>query len=107
MSEIKELDQRFNTKGAGTIRIEASVDARTGLVTKYSLAYANLNINSSDNGRVVGFDNSHMYSGFLTEHHCHWFGVVYENTRLVSFDETMERFQRFLQRLKYVYGKDY
>jgi len=107
MAEIKDLDQRFNTKGAGTIRIETSVDVKTGLVTKCSLAYVNLNIHSSDNGRVVGFDNSHVYPGFLTEHHGHWFGGVFENKGFVSFEETKERFQRFLQRLKYVYGKNY
>lgn len=62
MAVTKGLDKRFNTRG-GSIRIETWIDMRTQTVTKYNLAYVNHRIFGGDNGRVVGFDSSHLYVG--------------------------------------------
>ena len=106
MAVTKDLDKRFNTRG-GSIRIETWIDVRTKAVTKYNLAYINHRIFGGDNGRVVGFDNSHTYVGHGSAHHYHWFGRVLENTKFTTFDDTLVRFQRYLRRLKHHYGKDY
>jgi hypothetical protein len=39
-------------------------------VVAYSLAYINLRRYPADNGRVLGYDNSHDH------HHCHFMGEV-------------------------------
>lgn len=103
---MKDIDSRSNTRGGGTIRAETWVDG-TGNVVKYSLTYVNSSIFSADNGRVLGFDNAHFYPGFASEHHYHFMGTVYENRRFVSFDDTLDRFQRLLARLKRRYGRSY
>ena len=41
-----------------------------GKVVKYNLAYINFSIFSEDNGRVLGYDNSH------DGHHRHFMGAV-------------------------------
>ena len=57
-----------------------------GEVVRYSLAYINHRICGVDNGRVLGYDNSHEY------HHRHFMGTVepieFENYRsfLASFE---------------------
>lgn len=107
MSAVKDIDQRSVTRGGGVIRVETWVDSRTGDVVKYALAYVNHSIHGGDNGRVLGFDSSHMYPGFSTAHHTHWFGSVAENRKFVSFAETLDRFQRLLGRLKRHHGKGY
>ena len=47
-----------------------------GDVVKYSLAYINPRIYSLDNGRVLGYDNSHEF------HHRHYIGTV----QAIKFD---------------------
>lgn len=83
------------------------MNVETKEVTKYNLAYINHQICSEDNGRVVGFDNSHQYSGFASEHHYRWLGKVHEVKKFISYDETSEQFQKHLAQLKSQYGKDY
>jgi hypothetical protein len=53
-----------------------------GEVVRYSLAYINHRICGVDNGRVLGYDNSHEY------HHRHFMGTVgpieFENYKSLS-----------------------
>lgn len=56
-----------------------------GKVVAYSLAYINLNRCSVDNGRVLGYDNSHGY------HHRHFMGEV-EAVDFISYAELASRF---------------
>ena len=57
------------------------------IVTRYALAYINDTICQVDNGRVLGFDNAHG------SHHRHYMGSV-EAVKYVSYEATLERFQR-------------
>ncbi|MBV8802153.1 MAG: transcriptional regulator [Gammaproteobacteria bacterium] len=74
------------SKGNGILKRRAWVDEDEE-VTRYSLAYINHYIYSGDNGRVLGYDNSHNY------HHRHHMGetapVVFK-----SFQDIEERFQQ-------------
>lgn len=107
MAVAKDVDDRFTTRGGGTIRVETWVESKTRAVVKYNLAYVNAAIHAGDNGRVLGFDNTHLYPGFSSAHHVHWMGTVYENRRFVSFDTTLDRFERSLRWLKRRYRRSY
>ena len=96
----KDLDERHYTHGGGQIRIETWIDVQTLGVVKYNLAYANPTVSAKDNGRIIGFDNDHLYPGFATPHHCHWNGIVFENPKYHDFDTTLARFERHLKRLR-------
>jgi Family of unknown function (DUF6516) len=61
-------------------------------VVKYSLAYINPRICGVDNGRVLGYDNTHEY------HHRHYMGEV-EDIEFVSYEELVLRFERELYEL--------
>jgi hypothetical protein len=39
MADTKTIDERHNTKGGGTIRLETWQDAKTGKVVRYTMAY--------------------------------------------------------------------
>ena len=54
-------------------------------MVSYSLAYINLRVFAKDNGRVLGYDNSH---GF---HHRHFKGTV-EAVDFSTYDALAERF---------------
>lgn len=41
-------------QGDATIRVETWVDTKTGEVCRYCLAYVNQNLQSTDNGRILG-----------------------------------------------------
>lgn len=58
-----------------------------GKVTGYSLAYINLKRCSADNGRVLGYDNSHDY------HHRHFMGQV-EQMDFTTYAALADRFIR-------------
>jgi len=103
----KTFDKRYTTRGGGRIRVEVWLDPKTKAVVRYSLTYVNPRITSRDSGRVIGFDNSHVYPGFQTAHHVHWFGRVVANDKFQSFGQTELRFQRLLLRLKRRYGTRY
>ena len=103
----KILDKRYTTRGGGRIRIEVWLDLGTKAVVRYNLAYLNPRIMNRDSGRVIGFDNSHVYPGFQSSHHVHWFGRVFENEKFQSYGQTELRFQRLLLRLKQRYGTCY
>lgn len=106
MATTKLIDERSHSRN-GTIRIEAWGDIDTGSIRKYNLAYVNERIFSRDNGRILGFDNSHVYPEFVSTHHGHCLGRVFENRRFVTFADALERFERHLRRLKRRYGREY
>ena len=56
-----------------------------GQIIAYSLAYVNLKIFSRDNGRVLGYDNSHGY------HHRHFMGKV-EVVHFTTYTAHVKRF---------------
>lgn len=106
MAEELVTDRRLITR-KGVIRAQVWVDTKTRVVTRYSYAYINHDLMSGDQGRVVGFDDAHLYPGFSSKHHMHWYGVVYENTLYATQKKAEERFERFLLRLKQQHGKNY
>ena len=57
-----------------------------GEVVRYSLAYINHRVCGVDNGRVLGYDNSHEY------HHRHFMGTV-EPIEFDSYKSLSARFQ--------------
>ncbi len=74
-------------RGGGIIKIEAWENQK-GEIVKYSMAYINPFVFSGDNGRVLGYDNSHNF------HHRHSFGEISEVDDFVSYQELMERFEQ-------------
>ena len=90
--EILLERERFELKsksGGGLLSYEVWGYVLKGktIVTRYNLAYINHAVYSDDNGRVLGFDNAHDY------HHRHFMGKV-ETVEFISYEATMERFQR-------------
>ena len=73
-----------NRAGNGILRFLVSVDEK-GKVAKYSLAYINPRLCSVDNGRVLGYDNSHGY------HHRHYMGQE-EPVEFESYEAIAEQF---------------
>jgi CHASE1-domain containing sensor protein len=61
-------------------------------VVKYSLAYINPRIYAADNGRVLGYDNTHEY------HHRHFMGQV-EKIEFHEYEALVTRFQAELYEL--------
>jgi hypothetical protein len=59
---------------------------RDGQVVKYSLAYINPRLQWADNGRILGYDNSHG------RHHRHFRGME-EAYEFTSFSELAARFE--------------
>jgi hypothetical protein len=57
-----------------------------GQVVHYSLAYINHRVCGVDNGRVLGYDNSHDY------HHRHFMGTV-EPIEFESYEALSKRFE--------------
>lgn len=54
-------------------------------VVRYSLAYINPRISGVDNGRVLGYDNSHGH------HHRHSMGQI-SSVKFSSYEALLERF---------------
>jgi Family of unknown function (DUF6516) len=63
-----------------------------GEVTKYNLAYINYLACRVDNGRVLGYDNSHDH------HHRHFMGTV-ETVEFDNYESLAARFQKEVQEL--------
>ena len=84
----------YKSKGNGILRRQIWVDTE-GAVTRYSLAYINHLIYTSDNGRVLGFDNAHGY------HHKHYMG----NVEPIFFDTFSELEKRFQQEFEVIHAK--
>lgn len=68
------------------LRREVGVDEK-GKITRYNLAYINLQLFSGDNGRVIGFDNAHGY------HHSHYYGKV-EAVSFTSYEDIEMLFEK-------------
>jgi hypothetical protein len=97
-TKVTLLEQvRFELKpksGGGLLRYEVwgVVEKGKTVVTRYNLAYINHALYQGDNGRVLGFDNAHDY------HHRHYLGEI-EAVEFVSYEATLERFQREWQKI--------
>lgn len=107
MAVSKVVDERHRTRGGGIARLELWQDDANAVIVKYSFAYVNPAICSTDDGRVVGFDNSHSYPGHASGDHTHWMGVVRENLGTSDPLEILKRFERALGCLKRHYGRSY
>ena len=85
---IKIIDERFivpSEKGGGVIKFEAwEYDNK---IIKYNMAYINKSIFSNDNGRVIGYDNSHNF------HHKHYLGKITELDDFINYQELVKRFK--------------
>ncbi|SLM27575.1 putative transcriptional regulator [Desulfamplus magnetovallimortis] len=86
----KVVSEQFPVKpkrGGGLIKIEAWENENSEIV-KYSMAYINHQIFSGDNGRVIGYDNTHSF------HHRHYFGEISEVYDFVCYENLLERFEK-------------
>jgi hypothetical protein len=86
----KVIDELFvipKKRGGGLIKIEAWEDSR-GHIVKYSLAYINHEIFSGDNGRVLGYDNTHNY------HHRHYFGEFSVIEDFTTYENLVNQFEQ-------------
>ena len=66
----------------------------------YSLAYVNLRVFAKDNGRVLGYDNSHDF------HHRHFRGAV-EAVDFSTYDALAERFYNEVHELWRIEDEEY
>ena len=95
----KVIDERFYVPeklGGGLIKFEAW--EYQNQIVKYNMAYINKKQYQGDNGRVIGYDNTHNY------HHKHYLGDIYEVDDFVSYEELVERFQQDLK--EFLYERD-
>lgn len=65
--------------GPGLVREEVWED-EAGKVVRYNLAFVNHFMMTSDNGRVLGYDNAHGH------HHRHFYGAV-EEISVASYED--------------------
>ena len=72
--------------GGGVLKERVVRELPSGKVLRYALAYINPRIFSGDNGRVLGYDNSHGYS------HRHFMGSVRPEP-FNSYEELYDRFE--------------
>ena len=89
---VDETTQVRCALGEGIIREEVWQD-RDGVVVKYNLAFINPSLCPRDNGRVLGYDNSHGH------HHRHYAGVQ-ETAFFSSYEALVQRFLDEVQRLR-------
>ncbi len=87
--------------GGGVLKERVIRDLPSKKVASYALAYINPLIFSGDNGRVLGYDNSHDYS------HRHYMGTMVADP-FTSYEELYERFEREWQEIaiKFVNGEE-
>ncbi|MGA7339493.1 MAG: DUF6516 family protein [Terracidiphilus sp.] len=81
---MKLEEYRLKGKRNGAL-LREQVWFENGKVDAYSLAYINLKRCAADNGRVLGYDNSHEY------HHRHFMGQV-EAMPFSTYTALAERF---------------
>jgi hypothetical protein len=67
------------------VRIQADY-SRKGRLLRYSMVLIDTHNSAADNGRVLGYDNSHGY------HHRHFLGKV-EPVEFESYESTEKRFE--------------
>ena len=88
----KIIDEQFivpNQQGGGIIKFEAW--EYKNKIVKYNMAYINKSVFPNDNGRVIGYDNSHNF------HHKHYFGEIIELDDFVNYQELVKRFKNDLK----------
>lgn len=86
--------------GGGVLKERVIRELPSKKVVSYALAYINPRIFSGDNGRVLGYDNSHGYS------HRHSMGVITAEP-FISYEALYDRFEQEWQALaiKFVNGE--
>ena len=89
---VDETTQVRCTLGKGIIREEVWQDSG-GAVVKYNLAFINHSLWAEDNGRALGYDNSHGY------HHRHYAGAQ-EKFSFVSYEKLLKRFLKEVRELR-------
>lgn len=87
--------------GGGVLKERVIRELPSKKVISYALAYINPLIFSGDNGRVLGYDNSHGYS------HRHYMGVITPEP-FTSYVALYDRFEQEWQALaiKFVNGEE-
>ncbi|HEV2136413.1 MAG TPA: hypothetical protein VGR47_19475 [Terracidiphilus sp.] len=83
---IRTEEYRLKGKRKGAL-LKEQISFEDGKVLAYSLAYINLRRCPVDNGRVLGYDNSHGY------HHRHFMGRI----EPVDFSTYAALAERFIQ----------
>ncbi len=78
--------------GGGILKERVIRELPSKKVVSYALAYINPLIFSGDNGRVLGYDNSHAYS------HRHYLGSIAPDP-FTSYEDLYERFEREWQEI--------
>jgi len=86
--------------GGGVLKERVIRDLPSKKMVSYALAYINPRIFGGDNGRVLGYDNSHDYS------HRHYMGIVTPDP-FTSYESLYERFEQEWQEIaiKFVNGE--
>jgi len=79
-------------RGGGILKIEAWENEK-GKIVKYSMAYINHLKFSGDNGRVLGYDNTHNF------HHKHYFGEISEVLNFTTYKALVDRFEKEIKEL--------
>ncbi|MGA9644031.1 MAG: DUF6516 family protein [Terriglobales bacterium] len=89
----KRVDQTLylSSQGRGAV-LKEEVWYESERVVEYGLAYINPRIYAADNGRVLGYDNTHNY------HHRHFMGKV-EKIEFHGYDALVKRFESELYEL--------
>lgn len=89
----KRIDETMHLSGErrGAV-LKEEVWFERDRVVKYSLAYINPRIFAVDNGRVLGYDNTHQ------QHHRHFRGRT-EEIAFYGYEELVTRFEQELQKL--------
>jgi hypothetical protein len=85
---LKIIDEQFIVpadKGDGIIKFEAWEYEEK--IIKYNMVYINKHIFPNDNGRVMGYDNSHDF------HHRHYFGQITELDDFINYQDLVKRFR--------------
>ncbi len=87
--------------GGGVLKELVKREMPSKKVTHYALAYINFAICGADNGRVLGYDNSHGFS------HKHFMGATVPEP-FTTYEELYDKFQAEWQAIavKFVNGEE-
>ena len=89
----KRIDETLHLSGERRrVTLKEEVWYEGDRLVKYSLAYINPRICAVDNGRVLGYDNTHQ------SHHRHFRGKI-EDIAFSSYPALVGRFERELHEL--------
>jgi hypothetical protein len=84
---INEAFYVAKMNGGGLVKSEAWEDQQ-GKIVKYCLAYINQLIFAGDNGRVLGYANTHHY------HHRHYLDEITPVDDFKSYQDLVDRFEK-------------